>query len=406
VARGIYEAMSIEGGAATAGHRRSRELDAVRAVAALMVLTGHAYALSGAVADRTALDPVPVLVNTGGAGIWLFFALSGYLIAAPFLRALRDGAPLPSLGGYLLRRGARILPAYWVAFAALAVLVPVSMTWWQPLLHGVLLHNLVPGEAQALFFVAWTLGIELLFYLFVPVAAWAVRRAVGERPIAASALALGVVALWAASIAYAIWAAVSYPGFGATAAAGSDVARLTLPAMLSVFCPGLLVVLAEDAGWAGVRGLARRPLAALALAAPFALAGALLFTSESTVVFDLSRQPWAIAAGLVVIAALNGFGALGRAARWLAPAGLISYGLYLWHWVVVRVLVDRGVDAPGWPLRTLLVLAIAVPLATASWLLLERPLLRLTSRWWQGRRRSGTSGAPAGSALPASARRS
>ena len=393
--------MSVEGGAATAGQRRSRELDAVRAVAALMVLAGHAYAVSGSAPSRTLLEPKAMLVNNGGAGIWLFFALSGYLIAAPFLRALRDGTKLPSFGGYLLRRGARILPAYWVAFAALAVLVPVTMTWWQPLLHGVLLQNLVPGEAQALFFVAWTLGIEVLFYLFVPVAAWAVRLAVGERPIPASTLALGVAGLWAASIAYAIWAAVTWPGFGATAAPNSDVARLTLPAFLSVFCPGLLVVLAEDARWAGVRGLAGRPLAALALAAPFALIGALMFTSDSTVVFDLSRQPWAIAAGLVVIAALNGFGALGPAARRLAPAGLISYGLYLWHWVVVTALVDRGIDVPGWPLRTLLVLAITVPLATASWLLLERPLLRLTSRWWQGRRTRRPAASASASAEPA-----
>ena len=384
--RGIYEAMSVEGGAATAGHRRSRELDAVRAVAALMVLTGHAYALSGAVADRTALEPKAMLVNAGGAGIWLFFALSGYLIGAPFLRALRDGMPLPSVLGYLTRRGSRILPAYWIAFAALALLVPVSMQWWQPLLHGVLLHNLVPGEAQALFFVAWTLGIEMLFYLFVPVAASAVRAVCGERPIAARTLGLGIGGLWLASIAYAVVAATAWPGFGATAAPNSDVARLTLPAMLSVFCPGLLAVLGEDGGWRGLTALARRPLVALAAAVPLALLGALLFTSSSSVVFDLSRQPWAMAAGLVLVAALNGFGPLRGAARVLAPLGLVSYGLYLWHWVVVRVLVDRGVDVPGWPLRTLLVLALTVPLATASWLLVERPLLRLTARWWQGRR--------------------
>ena len=126
---GVYDALSVEGGAASAGHRRSRELDAVRAAAALAVLAGHAYALAGGSPPRTSLEIEAVLVNNGGAGIWLFFALSGYLIGAPFLRALRDGTPLPSLAGYAVRRGARVLPAYWVAFAALAVVLPVSMAW-------------------------------------------------------------------------------------------------------------------------------------------------------------------------------------------------------------------------------------------------------------------------------------
>jgi peptidoglycan/LPS O-acetylase OafA/YrhL len=116
-----------------------------------------------------------------------------------------------------------------------------------------------------------------------------------------------------------------------------------------------------------------------------------MFTSDSTVVFDLSRQPWASPRGSSCSPRSTASAPSAAPPAWLAPAGLISYGLYLWHWVVVTVLVDRGIDAPGWPLRTLLVLAITVPLATASWLLLERPLLRLTSRWWQG-----TAGRPPG----------
>jgi peptidoglycan/LPS O-acetylase OafA/YrhL len=93
--------------------------------------------------------------------------------------------------------------------------------------------------------------------------------------------------------------------------------------------------------WPAV-GLDRRPLSALALAVPFAALGAVGYASESSVLFDLARQPWAIVAGLIVLAALNGFGRLGGAARLLAPLGLVSYGIYLWHWVVVRVLTDRS----------------------------------------------------------------
>jgi peptidoglycan/LPS O-acetylase OafA/YrhL len=80
--------------------------------------------------------------------------------------------------------------------------------------------------------------------------------------------------------------------------------------------------------------------------------------------------------------ALRGF----RHARWVAPIGLISYGLYLWHYVALKVLQDEGVDvqagALSWPLRVALLLAASVPFALASWLLVERPLLRRTQDWW------------------------
>jgi peptidoglycan/LPS O-acetylase OafA/YrhL len=375
---------------------RSRELDAVRAVAALMVLAGHAYLVGGVATPHTSTSLTDVLIVNGGAGIWLFFALSGYLIGAPFLRALRTGEPLPSPLGYATRRAARILPAYWVALAALLVLAPVAgLAWWQVPLHGALLHNLVPGEGQAVFFVAWTLGIEALFYAFVPLAAAVVRRARGPRPIAARQLVAGIGALWLASVAYAVWAARAYPNTSAfTATENADLFRLSLPALLSAFCPGLLVAVADRERW--LDAVKPRTAALLGSAALFAVAGAIAYTSTSTVVIDLSRQPWALAAGLVLLAALGARPT--RAVTALAPIGLISYGLYLWHYVVVKVLDRAGVTvqagALSWPLRIALVLALSIPLAAASWLLIERPLLRRTRGWW-ARRRTGTAAEPA-----------
>jgi peptidoglycan/LPS O-acetylase OafA/YrhL len=216
----VYERLSAAG--ATAPDPRSAQLDAVRALAVLMVLAGHAYLVGGAVPPQTSRAPSDMLINAGGAGIWLCFSLSDLLIAAPFLRALEDGAPLPSLRRYALRRPARILPAYWVALAVmLLVLPPAALAWWQLPLHAALLHNLVPGEGQALFFVAWTLGIEALFYAFVALAAVAVRRLRGPAPIPAPALLRGIATLWAASVVYAIAAALAFPGEGMQAVSTS-----------------------------------------------------------------------------------------------------------------------------------------------------------------------------------------
>jgi hypothetical protein len=75
---------------------RSRNLDVVRAVAALLVLTGHSYLLSGRYLDPTELRPDHLLITNMAAGVWLFFALSGFLIAAPYVDALVSAVPCPA----------------------------------------------------------------------------------------------------------------------------------------------------------------------------------------------------------------------------------------------------------------------------------------------------------------------
>ncbi|MGH9208506.1 MAG: acyltransferase family protein, partial [Acidimicrobiales bacterium] len=95
---------------------RSTHLDILRAIAALMVIGYHANGL--------------VAGSTGGGGLWLrdnvdsgvelFFVLSGYLIALPFLRALAAGSRAPDTRSYALRRAARILPGYWLALCVAA----------------------------------------------------------------------------------------------------------------------------------------------------------------------------------------------------------------------------------------------------------------------------------------------
>jgi peptidoglycan/LPS O-acetylase OafA/YrhL len=76
--------------------------------------------------------------------------------------------------------------------------------------------------------------------------------------------------------------------------------------------------------------------------------------------------------------------------RWLATLGLISYGVFLWHLTLAIKLSGEG--AGGWlPIGrflslTVIALAVSVPVAAASYLLLERPLLRLKHR--QGRAQS------------------
>jgi peptidoglycan/LPS O-acetylase OafA/YrhL len=386
---------------------RSANIDMLRAVAAMMVLVAHAHLLAGpSAASRLDTSADQLVINNLSSGVWLFFALSGYLIPRAFLAALLEGTPLPRPTPYLVRRAARILPAYWIAFLVVTVLVVpgVAVHWWQYPLHLALLQNQVAGEGQNLYFVAWTLGIEALFYLAVPIGAYALR-AITRGPVDVGRLAAVVIGVWMASGAWVIWAAHTYPNTGAAGAvANADVFRLNLLPMLSMFCPGMLVWLAETPQaatrgglWAAYRAVVRRPWLALALAAALIVASAYAFASTSTVVFDLSKELWALSAGLLLATALQNWSWLRTPARLLAPIGLISYGIYLWHWVAVKWFQEHWMplERPGagpWLVHIAMLLAVALPAALLSWVLVERPLLSRTADWARRRGRRPEAG--------------
>ena len=93
-----------------------------------------------------------------------------------------------------------------------------------------------------------------------------------------------------------------------------------------------------------------------------------------------------IASGLVLATFVYG-GWTRRMARVLAPIGLVSYGVYLWHWVILSALIHHGISivsgtglaATG--VRMVALVLLTLPVAAASWLLIERPLLRRTAGW-------------------------
>ncbi len=365
---------------------RSTNLDALRAVAALYVLAGHAYLLSGSYIGFHDRNPFRLAINTGGAGVWLFFALSGYLIAAPFVQRLMDGESLPHLRGYARRRVLRIYPAYWIAFAAVLLFglpAAASVSTRQVAVHAALLHNLVPGRQQAIFFASWTLTLEVLFYIAVPVAAALAQR--HRRVWSPRQLSSVVLLLWGLSIAFvAVVPTVTSGGV-------SLWLRLLFPSMLSMFCPGILVAIAVHADRCGqapwwFARIRRHRRASLVLVAVLSVLGAVGATAVPLLVYDGSRQLFAIASGIAIVLALTR-GPVVTAGRLLTWLGLISYGIYLWQGVVILVLERHAWIIPmrhtgvvSYAVHTALLFALTVPLAWTSWHVVERPLLRASRR--------------------------
>jgi peptidoglycan/LPS O-acetylase OafA/YrhL len=373
--------------------RRVANVDVLRAAAALGVLAIHAYALGGRAVPIKAQHLYDVPLLTLATGVWLFFAISGYVIGRPFVDRLLNGRPPPALGPYARRRAARIFPLYWLALSALIALDGAAGTHgWQFPLHYLLLNNLVPGREEALFPAAWTLTLEALFYALLPVlaalAARARRPRASRSPPTPERLAALIAVSWALSIAFT--AAADLLGDGQTAL----WLRGSLPAMWQMFCPGLLLAVAPHLRAGRLRhALVELPgrgrqCAALAAAAlvPAAVLGAAAPLRFGVVPYqllvDASRPLFAVGYGLIVALAIA---APPWRHRWPLALGLASYGIYLLHPVVATLLIHLSVvpDAHDTLLAFLVdtaVLALlTIPLALASWRWVERPLVELAA---------------------------
>ena len=102
-------------------------IEGLRAVAAGSIVIYHVWLYSSpsgpvdaGYLSRFALPHLSV-------GVTLFFALSGYLLYRPIAASLLETGQVPDVRNYLRNRALRILPAYWVILAVVAVVLPAAL---------------------------------------------------------------------------------------------------------------------------------------------------------------------------------------------------------------------------------------------------------------------------------------
>ncbi len=386
----------------TSTRSRVANVDVLRAVAALAVLVIHAYELGGRAVPFRAQHWYDVPLINLASGVWLFFGISGYVISRPFVDALVRGRPLPAPVPYALRRAFRIFPLYWVALTAVITIDGVAGTRaWQLPIHYLLLNNLVPGREQALFPAAWTLTLELLFYVSVPLLAGAVRGR--QHAVSAERLAKIVLVSWALSIAFTVFADLQ----GDTET--GLWLRGLLPAMWQMFCPGILLAIAPHLSarrrWLWLQDPSRRG-AALLVACALLLVAAALYAEAPLrfgvvpyqLLFDASRPLFAAGYGILIALAVAGR-PLGEKLQWTVRLGLVSYGIYLLHPVIGEFLLREGLvplhrdTLAAFIVHTVSLGALTVLLALASWRCFEGPAIQLARRAgssWQALRSRDT----------------
>jgi peptidoglycan/LPS O-acetylase OafA/YrhL len=346
--------------------RRLYALDGLRGLAALAVVVLHVWMWT----DANRPDRPELLDRAIGelrVAVTLFFVLSGFLLARPWLAAARGERPAPTPGRFALRRLARIGPGYWLAVAGSLLLLhgsghPRDVAPADVPKFLLFASNLFGDTRNQLDPPMWSLHVEASFYAALPLIGLALVAAGRRRSVGGP---LGVCAtLVAATLAWCTAAhTLGWP----------PEVTWTLPTFLGTFACGIAAAALVD-----------RPRPGRVGAGAVAAAGALLVLANGVwhsagtgtlghVIGDLP----AAAGFAALIWAIARHGARPLASAPLRALGAISYGVYLWHMPVLFWLGLRGAfpEHAGPALARVVPLTLA--LATASWFLVERPALAL-----------------------------
>lgn len=389
-------------------------LDGLRGLAALSVLLYHVLMGAG----RPLLDEGPLrsVLMSGYMGVDFFFVISGFVLFLPAV--VRDGQ-FGNVRAYGIRRAARIIPAYWVVMVVvvaghgLLTTLPADLPWESArgLLSGVLhLTFLQHTVGLALdipegFFVhgaVWTLSLEAMFYLLLPLVAARYHR----HPFLGFLLALTVSMVWKQF--------VTSPG---TVDPGSfSVTRVILITQLPTFLAHFAAGMTGAFVFVRVRGMVSRPAhrAAAAGVAAVALTVMLLgmraegirdLTAVNNLYAHFTRPLYIALAFAVLLPAIAlapawaQFPLTNRVSRRL---GDMSYGVYLWHLLFIGfALATLGFlpDASTWAFVRMLAFTLPLSLA-AAWLsmkLVEQPAIRWARARSAALLRRGAPAGPVGS---------
>ena len=309
--------------------------DGLRGIGFLLVITAHIPA----VALFSYLQ--------GWTAVWVFFAISGYLVAMLLIREERKSGRI-AYGAFLIRRFFRIVPSYCVAIVIYGVAcyaLPsladeyeafmVRLPWYLALMP-----EYAHTSVYTIFVHSWTVGIELKFYLFFPLVFLLMRDAMRRFAVTALTTALLI-------------------------ANGSFTANSYCALLFGVM---LAQLLEWPRAYAAIAALSRAA-AAVPLGIVVALFAMLRYTEQLTAVA-------AVATYLVAYVILQR-GALLRVFEYrpLVYLGQRSYGAYLLHVLAIHIgyMLFGSTTTLAGLLTAAFTLVVTIPAAEALYQLVERP---------------------------------
>lgn len=431
-------------------------IDGLRALAVIGVIAAHAFG-AGAVPghEPKSLVAIPFtpwhvdigpIAFHGGMGVRLFFVLSGFLLAQSWFKANYSGTPRPSIYTYFKLRIFRIVPAYYAClFLTLLfftpVFIPPALVYSRDgllilLSHLIFVQFLVPIASTSYNFdnVFWTLTMEAIFYLLLPVLIhfFYRKRWLFGLP-AAIAIQVGwlyacqhyfggLAQLVQASVAHNPYIAPSFTPGGSLLFLQMQFPRHLADFALGITCcnfytrlrlnlPAGRIIRALTARWAG--------MIYFTLGAVLTL----LYMYTNPLLDGTDYAPWwnahpdffgalnyyggeviaSLACTLVLAGLCFGFAGM-RAAFSVLPlrlTGIVSYSIYLWHLPLMLVIAHNPAIVALSPEDRFahvfaLDLVLVVPFAALMYLAVERPFIRSA----RAKVRAGAAAAQAGAAKP------
>ncbi|MCB0894811.1 MAG: acyltransferase [Nocardioides sp.] len=362
-------------------------LNAARAIGAIMVVLTHSAFNTGQINHGW----VGAVLARLDFGVTIFFVLSGFLLSRPWFLTAALGRPAPSTRHYLWKRALRILPLYWVVVVLALTLDPANedMGWqdWLANLTFTQLYRpeLLPSSLTQM----WSLCTEVAFYVVLPFLCWfltwrpwtGTHRLHLPSVIGRSAIFFVGGVAWQAAVApipgdeghYAQWLPGYLPWFLVGVCFAAVSASLVVHPR-----DHPLERLGHDLVGCWILATAVFAIAASPLAGPRTLLTPGSWEAGPKVVL------YAVAGGLYLLPLVFGperegwirTQLSGPVLFWL---GEISYGIFAIHMLVLNG-VFRALDIEVFTGRfvtiALLTLGITIVLATISYYLYERPIMR------------------------------
>lgn len=350
-------------------------LDGLRGLAVLMVVAYHV----GYVVRPTGAGVPKTYAPGGFAGVDVFFVLSGFLITGLLLQE-RERRGSISFRQFYARRALRLLPALGLLLATDLVYVGyegLSLRREAETLLSIIFYSSNVTQSLHLYIATelshtWSLAVEEQFYIVWPSLLLAMLALRMRRPSYSRILpAMFAATLVATNIARILtWRSQGYPAAYMMPYCHAD--GLIIGCGLAfLWRNGRLPARNAGAfGWAGLLGL---------------IAFTFLWTQghDRVAIYYGGYTILGLAAACILNAILVGSKGLDGLLSWrpLRAVGRVSYGLYLWHFMIFEILAQHNSLGLDWWARAAVVLLLSAGATLTSWYCVEQPFLRLKARY-------------------------
>jgi peptidoglycan/LPS O-acetylase OafA/YrhL len=355
-----------------AGQLRLARVEALRAVCAFGVIVAHVWGYSHAWAIQDVYGSFGrrAVMSVGLAAIPIFFATSGYLLYLPFARRDFASGEEISLRQYAFNRARRIFPLYWIGLIVVLLAFRGGGSfdqWWKFMTFS---EGFFDTSRHPVNSALWTVVVDLHFYLLLPLIALVLARfAKGSLAMGAAGLGLLILA------SFGVW---DYAANGHL-----TPVRLwhhSLPGSFMFIGAGMMLAMVRVAMDRGPRAWMNGP----AGRTDAWLVAALI--PVTVAVWNLEYTPLETLSSFLAVGAcvlpLRG-GTFVRLLDWrpLAVVGLATYSVYFWQGPVIQKIATADWTPGGFGGLLITVLPAIGALTVVSYLLVERPFLRMRRQW-------------------------